>query len=144
MTFRGRGPVTTDNIIVQGDGTIAVPFSTNSHTGDEYFLIDADKLMLVIGRCFYAHNDDAYKKVPSKHYSIRSDSYRSEYGTPLVARVLHMENILPDDLTVDHCFHWTDCRRVSLDFVPAPENSRRGAAVYHRGRRKRTGVNNVI
>lgn len=46
-------PVTEDNIIDNKDGTISCPISSNPHTEDRYFIIDRDKLPVVLGRCWH-------------------------------------------------------------------------------------------
>lgn len=130
-----RGPVTREQLIYQGDGSVAVPFSTNRWTRDEYFLVDADYVPLIVGNYFYVNNDDVYSR-ERNHFSVRCTAWRREFGTDLVARILHQPG---DSLTVDHCYHWTDNRRASVEVVTISENVRRGAALYHSGRKNRVG-----
>jgi hypothetical protein len=123
------GPATELNILQQGKGTIAVPFSTNRWTSDTHFLVDADRMHLLLGHYFYVNNDKVYQS-GTDHFSVRCGAFREEYGTELVYRVLHVRQLHDPELVVDHCYHWTDCREASVEIITPEENLRRGNALY--------------
>ena len=127
-----RGKVTKDNSIFHANGSVSCPFSTNSHTDDEYFTIDSDLFYLVEGRSFRVMNDSAHKG--TTHYVIATDFPKK--GTRLHWLLYH-EQTIAIGLTTDHLLHWTDNRRASVEFIEMRENLKRGAAIYHAGRKTR-------
>lgn len=126
-----RGPVTMENIIIHKNGSVSCPFSTNSYTDDEYFTIDYINLSAVLGRSWRVHNDHASSG--GVHYNIRTGN--GVTGTILLHRLIH--NTEAGHLEVDHLLHFSDNRRASVDFVTKEENTRRGAAIYHKGYKNR-------
>lgn len=131
---RRKGKATWSNVIVHSNGTTSVPFSTNSLTSDEYFTVDTERLSVVLGRSWRAHNDSSHKG--RMHINIRTGN--SKTGTFLLHRELFEAELQDTELEVDHILHWTDNRASSVEFVEKSENVRRGAAVYHRGRKNRS------
>jgi hypothetical protein len=125
-----RGPVTMDNIIIHDNGSVSCPFSTNSYTEDEYFTIDIASLDHVLNKSWRVHND--HSSINCTHLNIRTGG---NSDTTLLHRLV-FENEL-QGLEVDHLLHFTDNRRASVEFVTKEENSRRGAAIYHRGHKNR-------
>ena len=127
-----KGPVTKENAIFSKHGSVLCPFSTNSLTEEEYFLIDADMFKHVEGRSWYVMNTRSH--VGETHLTIVSNSPKR--GSRL-HWVLYQEETLDVGLSTDHLYHWTDNRRDSVEFVPLSENQSRGAAAYHSGRKNR-------
>lgn len=124
--------VTLDNVIILPNNTAICPISTNKHSPERHFTIDADKLYLILGKSWSVLNDSSHRG--AVHLVLRSG-----YGgkVKLLHRVLFADELDGTDLTVDHLLHWTDNRRVSVDFVPMRENARRGKAVYNPSRRRK-------
>lgn len=135
MQIRRRGPVTIENSIFHGDGSVSCPISTNKWTRDEYFTIDADSFPLVVGRTWYVNNTRISHG--DLHFDIRTGKRESDpnYATgtrdTLLHQLLHWGEANAVDLEVDHVLHWTDNRRCSVEFVTRAENVRRGRALYH-------------
>lgn len=123
--------VTLQNIIMLPNNTAICPISTNRHTADRHFTIDADRLHLVLNRSWSVLNDCSHKK--GQHLVIRSNKGGK---VELLHRVLFAEELKGTSLTVDHLLHWTDNRRVSVDLVTMEENTRRGRAIYNPSRRR--------
>lgn len=156
MTFRKRGPVTRQNSIFNYEaGTVACPLSTNSWTDDEYFTIDIEKFELVEGMWWCVNNvgstlgtenyriigttprdlvPESKLKFAKKFGSNHDDGSRVRF---YLYQLIFGEEANALGLVVDHILHWTDNRRSSVDFVTPPENSRRGAALFHHGKRNR-------
>lgn len=130
--IRRRGPVTTSNSIFSSGGSVLCPFSTNSLTQEEYFLVDVDKFPLVEGRSWYVMNTRSH--VGDTHLVIVTNNPKP--GTRL-HWLLYEKETIQVGLSTDHLYHWTDCRRASVEFVPIQLNQSRGAAAFHSGRKKR-------
>lgn len=128
-----RGPVTIDNSIFHKDGSVFCPISTNSHTEDEYFLIDQEDFDLVVGHSWCVENDNAH--VGRYHYRISSRISTIKWR--LHSYLFYIESIAVG-LEVDHLDHFTDNRKCSIDFVTKEENVRRGAAAGHTSKNTRT------
>lgn len=150
MGFSRRGPVTRTNSIFHKDGYVTCPFSTNSWTDDEYFTIDSKQFYLVEGRCWRVHNDQATRG--RVHLNIRTELRSQDNGiytqvahgrTALLHILLFYAETVAVGLTTDHLLHFTDNRKSSVDFIPQPENTGRGAALFHKGRKNRIGVIDV-
>lgn len=146
MTFRLRGPVTRENSIFNYEaGTVACPISTNKFTDDEYFTIDIRKFSRVEGQHWHVkpqqkNGDTVFRlrtwlSIADSPVTGQVDIPRNRTGVYLHQLVFHDE--VPDAMVVDHELHWTDNRRASVDFVTNAENVRRGAALFHHGKRNR-------
>jgi len=136
IKIRKRGKVTRENSIFHKNGSVSCPISSNKYTEDEYFTIDQDKFHLVEGRSWSVLNDSSHKG--GVHYNIRSKLHGK---TECLHWVLYRKETLDVGLTTDHILHWTDQRRCSVEFISMHENLRRGAALYHKGRKFRSKVN---
>lgn len=122
-----------DNVVILPNNTAICPISTNKHSEERYFTVDADKLHLILGKSWSVLNDSAHKG--TVHLVLRA-SYNGK--AKLLHRILFADELDKQaDLTVDHLLHWTDNRRISVDLVTMSENARRGKAIYNRSTKKR-------
>jgi hypothetical protein len=124
--------VTLDNVIILPNNTAICPISTNKHSKEKHFTIDADKLHLVLGRSWSVLNDSGHKG--ATHLVLRA---KISGKAQLLHRILFENELQGTELTVDHLLHWTDNRRVSVDLVSMEENASRGKAVYNPSRRRK-------
>lgn len=121
-----------DNVVILPNNTAICPISTNKHSEERYFTVDADRLYLILGKSWSVLNDSAHKG--AVHLVLRA-GYNGK--AKLLHRVLFADELDGTDLTVDHLLHWTDNRRISVDLVTMSENARRGKAIYNRSIKKK-------
>jgi hypothetical protein len=140
MPFDRRGPVTLDNIEHLPGGLVKCPISTNSHTSQSHFIIQKRHLDTVLGRCFYVHNDEAYKKKLSiPHYTIRCFQ---KHPTTGIASAQTLNTLLfhvtrGTQLQVDHVNprRWFDYSKGNIQFLTPGEHIRKTLGIQKKSRR---------